>query len=49
MGLIDPLAARKHRWGQVIEGADIIARLVRDYQRLEKEGAEQLALTYPGA
>ena len=49
MGLIDPLAARKHRWAQVIEGADIIARLVRDYQRLEQEGAEELALTYPGA
>ena len=51
MGLIDPLAALKHRWAPVIEGADIINRLVRDYLRLEHEhdGADQLAQAYPGA
>lgn len=51
MGLIDPLAAMKHRWAPVIEGADLITRLVRDYLRLEHEhnGAEQLARAYPGA
>lgn len=51
MGLIDPLAALKHRWAPVIEGADAITRLVRDYLRLEHEhdGAEQLARAYPGA
>jgi ADP-ribosyl-[dinitrogen reductase] hydrolase len=37
MGLIDPLAAMKHRWAPVIEGADLITRLVRDYLRLEHE------------
>ncbi|MBO6885775.1 MAG: ADP-ribosylglycohydrolase family protein [Marivita sp.] len=51
MGLIDPLAALKHRWAPVIEGADAITRLVRDYLRLEHEhdGAGQLAGAYPGA
>lgn len=50
MGLIDPLAALKHRWAPVIEGADVITRLVRDYLRLEHEhnGADQLAKAYPG-
>jgi ADP-ribosylglycohydrolase len=50
MGLIDPLAALKHRWAPVIEGADAITRLVRDYLRLEHEhdGAGQLARAYPG-
>jgi ADP-ribosyl-[dinitrogen reductase] hydrolase len=51
MGLIDPLAALQHRWAPVIEGADIIARLVRDYVSLEHEndGAELLFSRYPGA
>jgi ADP-ribosyl-[dinitrogen reductase] hydrolase len=51
MGLIDPLASLRHRWAPVIEGADAITRLVRDYLRLEHEhdGAEQLARAYPGA
>lgn len=50
MGLVDPLAAIKHRWAPVIEGADIITRLVRDYLRLEHEhnGADLLAEAYPG-
>lgn len=50
MGLIDPLAAMKHRWAPVIEGADLISRLVRDYLRLEHEhdGADLLAEAYPG-
>ncbi|TKZ15766.1 ADP-ribosyl-(dinitrogen reductase) hydrolase [Shimia litoralis] len=50
MGLIDPLAAMKHRWAPVIEGADLITRLVRDYLRLEHEqdGADLLAEAYPG-
>ena len=50
MGLIDPLAALQHRWAPVIEGADIICRLARDYLRLEHEhdGARRLARTYPG-
>ena len=51
MGLIDPLAAVQHRWAPVIEGADIIAHLVRDYLSLEHEndGAELLFSRYPGA
>ena len=51
MGLIDPLAAMKHRWAPVIEGADLITCLVRDYLRLEHEhdGVEQLAQAYPAS
>jgi ADP-ribosylglycohydrolase len=51
MGLVNPIAAQEHRWAPVIEGADIITRLVRDYLRLEHQhdGAEQLARAYPGA
>lgn len=50
LGLIDPLAAMKHRWAPVIEGADIIARIARDYLRLqhERDGVEELAVAYPG-
>lgn len=50
MGLIDPLAAMNHRWAPVIEGADIIARLVRDYLRLKNEhdSVEEVASAYPG-
>ncbi|MCC5975483.1 MAG: ADP-ribosylglycohydrolase family protein [Rubellimicrobium sp.] len=49
MGLIDPLANLRHR--SVIEGADLITRLVRDYLRLQQEhdSAEHLAPAYPGA
>ena len=51
MGLIDPLAARHHRWASVIEGTDVITRLTCDYVRLthEPDGADQLAQAYPGA
>jgi ADP-ribosylglycohydrolase len=50
MGVINPMAALQHSWAPVIECADIITRLVRDYLRLEHEhdGAEQLARAYPG-
>ncbi len=50
IGLIDPAAALNHRWASVIEGADIMSGLVRDFLRLEHEsdGAEQLADAYPG-
>jgi ADP-ribosyl-[dinitrogen reductase] hydrolase len=48
LGLIDPLAAMKLRWAPVIEGADIIARLARDYLRLEHDSVEELASAYPG-
>ncbi|WP_431298472.1 ADP-ribosylglycohydrolase family protein [Tabrizicola sp. BL-A-41-H6] len=57
LGLIDPAAALGHRWAGSIEGADIIAGLVRDHLRLEHEtdaseqladAAEQLADAYPG-
>ena len=51
LGLMDPVAALHHRWAGVVEGADIIAGLVRDHQRLEMEsdGAEQLFGRYPGS
>jgi ADP-ribosylglycohydrolase/protein-tyrosine phosphatase len=50
MGLIDPFATIKHRWASVIEGADIISRLVRDYLRLERkqDSVETVAKAYPG-
>ena len=50
LGLIDPAAALRHCWAEVIEGADIITRLVRDYRSF-REGnadAEQLSEAYPG-
>jgi len=37
MGLIDPEAALHHRWAPVIEGADVITRLVCDCVRLAHE------------
>jgi hypothetical protein len=51
LGLMDPAAALHHRWAGVVEGADIIAGLVCDHQRLEMEsdGAEQLFGRYPGS
>ncbi|MCC5986518.1 MAG: ADP-ribosylglycohydrolase family protein [Pararhodobacter sp.] len=50
LGLIDPAAALRHRWAGIVEGADIMTRLARDFLRLEHEGdgAEQLAYVYPG-
>ena len=44
MGLIDPAAALNHRWAPVIECADIITRLVRDYLRFEIQNSEALQL-----
>lgn len=51
LGLIDPLATLHHRWAPVIEGADVITRLVYDYVRIECEpdGADKLAQAYPGS
>lgn len=50
IGLIDPEAALNHRWAPVIEGADIMSRLVRDFLRLELENdsVERLAQSYRG-
>ena len=50
IGLIDPAAALTHRWATVIEGADLISRLLRDVLRLDHEtfGAENLSDAYPG-
>ena len=49
-GLLDPAAVLNHPWTPVIEGADIISRLARDYLHLQNgsDGAEQLANVYPG-
>lgn len=51
LGLIDPAAVLAHHGTPVVEGADITARLVRDYLRFEHEndGAEQLIDAYPEA
>lgn len=50
LGLMDPAAVLKHRWFSVIEGADIISRLVRDFLRLENDSdlAEPMSDAYPG-
>jgi len=50
LGLMDPAAVLKHRWFSVIEGADIISRLVRDFLRLESDSdlAEPMSDAYPG-
>lgn len=49
-GLIDPAAVLRHRWAEIVEGADIISQLVRDYRELlsDIDAAEELFEVYPG-
>ena len=51
LGLLDPVSVLRHRWAEVVEGGDIISRLVRDFGRLSSDidSAEELAEFYPGA
>lgn len=51
LGLLDPVAVLRHRWAEVVEGGDIISRLVCDFGRLSSDidSAEELAAHYPGA
>jgi hypothetical protein len=50
LGLLDPAAVLRHRWTEIVEGADIIAQLVRDYRELSSDSgaAEDLFEVYPG-
>lgn len=50
LGLMDPSAVLTHRWSSLVEGADIISRLVKDYLHLKHESgaAVSLAKAYPG-
>jgi ADP-ribosylglycohydrolase len=51
LGLLDPAAVLRHRWAEIVEGGDIISRLVRDFGRLSSDidSAEELSAFYPGA
>ena len=51
LGLLDPAAVLRHRWAEIVEGGDIISRLVHDSGRLSADinSAEQLSAFYPGA
>jgi len=50
LGLLDPAAVLRHRWVEIVEGADIISQLVRDYGALssDSDAAEDLFEVYPG-
>ncbi len=50
LGLLDPAAVLQHRWAEIVEGADIISQLVRDYRELSSDSgaAEDLFEVYPG-
>lgn len=50
LGLLDPAAVLQHRWAEIVEGADIISQLVRDYRELSSDSgaAEDLCEVYPG-
>lgn len=51
LGLLDPAAVLRHRWAEIVEGSDIISRLVRDFGRLSSDidSADELSAFYPGA
>lgn len=50
LGLLDPAAVLRHRWAEIVEGADIISQVVRDYRQLSSDisAAEALFEVYPG-
>lgn len=50
LGLIDPAAVLRHRWAEIVEGADLISQLVRDYRQLSSDidAANDLCEAYPG-
>jgi ADP-ribosyl-[dinitrogen reductase] hydrolase len=50
LGLLDPSAVFQHTWADLVEGADIISRLVRDYGEISSDfaAAEKLFDVYPG-
>lgn len=50
LGLLDPAAVLGHRWAEIVECADIISQMVRDYRQLsfDIDAAEELFEVYPG-
>ncbi|WP_050521788.1 ADP-ribosylglycohydrolase family protein [Pseudorhodobacter wandonensis] len=50
LGLLDPAAVLRHRWPEIVEGSDLVTRLVRDFRRLSSDidAAEELFQYYPG-
>lgn len=50
LGLLDPAAVLRHRWAEIVECADIISQMVRDYRQLsfDIDAAEELFEVYPG-
>ena len=49
-GIMDPAAVLKHPWAEAVEGADLISRLVHDFDALSegRQTAEDLWEYYPG-
>jgi ADP-ribosyl-[dinitrogen reductase] hydrolase len=49
LGLLDPAAVLRHRWAEIVEGSDLVTRLVRDFRRLSSDidSAEELFQYYP--
>ena len=47
---LDKMCIRDSRWADIVEGADIISQLVRDYRELSSDidAAEELFEVYPG-
>ena len=50
LGLLDPAAVLRHRWAEIVEGSDLVTRLVRDFRHLSSDidAAEELFQYYPG-
>ncbi len=50
LGLLDPATVLRHRWAEIVECADIISQIVRDYRELSSDSgaAEELFEVYPG-
>lgn len=50
LGLLDPAAVLRHRWAEIVEGSDLVTRLIRDFRHLSSDidAAEELFQYYPG-
>ena len=51
LGLLDPAAVLQHRWAEIVEGSDIVLRLVRDFDCLSADidSSDELFELFPGA
>jgi len=50
VGLLDPAGVLRHGWAEIVEGSDIISRLVRDFSRLSCgiDTVDDMFQYYPG-